>query len=446
MKENLLERVAAARPSARQLKWQELEFYAFIHYGMNSFTDREWGDGSESPEIFFPRALDTDQWCRVARDAGMSAIIITAKHHDGFCLFDTKHSEHSVMRSPYGKDVVAQLADSCARHGLKLGAYLSPWDRHDSRYGSGVAYDDYFCAQLTELMSNYGELFCLWFDGACGEGPNGKKQVYDWQRYYALIREMQPNAVIASMGPDVRWCGNEAGRARPSEWSVVPAVMADKTAIAAASQQADDRNFRERVPEDTADIGSRAALAGHDEFIWYPAEIDVSLRPGWFYHASEDDAIRGLENLKEIYIEGVGGNAALLLNFSPHPQGYIHANDAARARELGDWIRESFSNNLLSGAAAIRPDDEAGAHFIIDAPRAISPKYLVLREDISRGQRIEAFSLYRMEKGAWEKACAGTVVGHKRICRIPDAPPSDKWKLQIDSFRLEVFVKTIALY
>ncbi|MCL2828768.1 MAG: alpha-L-fucosidase [Oscillospiraceae bacterium] len=441
----LLEKLAAVRPSERQLNWQAMEFYAFIHYGVNSFTDREWGDGTESPAIFNPQHLDTDQWCRAVRDAGMRAVIITAKHHDGFCLFDTAHTDHSVMHSPYGKDIVAQLAASCEKYGLKLGIYLSPWDRHDARYGSGAAYDDYFCAQLTELMSNYGELFCLWFDGACGEGPNGRVQVYDWERYYALIRRLQPDAVICIMGPDVRWCGNEAGHCRESEWSVVPAVMADRAAIAAASQQADDAGFRAKIPEDAADLGSREAVAGYTDFIWYPAEVDVSIRPGWFYHPAEDGQVRSLENLIEIYLESVGGNAAFLLNLPPHFDGYIHTNDVERLQELGDWIKSSFSTNLLDKTEITRYDEREMPCFVAkSAP--IRPKYLVLQEDIAQGQRIEAFTLLSLRDGQWQDILQGTVVGHKRICRIPPEIESDAWKLRIDSHRADVFLQAFALY
>jgi len=444
--DNLLEKLVAVRPSERQLSWQALEFYAFIHYGVNSFTDREWGDGTESPEIFNPQRLDTDQWCSAIKDAGMRAVIITAKHHDGFCLFDTAHTKHSVMHSPYGKDIVARLAKSCRKYDLKLGIYLSPWDRHDSRYGSGVAYDDYFCAQLTELMSNYDELFCLWFDGACGEGANGKVQVYDWERYYALIRKLQPKAVISIMGPDVRWCGNEAGHCRESEWSVVPATMTDKAAIAAASQQADDASFRAHIPEDSDDIGSREALKGYTDFVWYPAEVDVSIRPGWFYHPAEDDKVRSLENLSEIYLESVGGNAAFLLNIPPHFDGYIHESDVKKLRELGEWIESSFVRNFLQSSTVVRSDEGDTPCFVATITSPVSPKYLVLGEDIAKGQRIEAFTLLHQQNGEWSEALHGTVVGHKRICRIPAGIESDKWKLRIDSHRLDVFLKAFELY
>lgn len=223
--EEQLRYAVSITPSPRQLAWQQLEFYAFFHFGINTFTNREWGDGSENPALFDPDALDADQWVQAVKKAGMRAVILTCKHHDGFCLWPSAFTDHSVKNSPWKNgqgDMVREVSDACRRHGLKFGVYLSPWDRHDSRYGTGKAYDDYYVDQLTELATNYGELFCFWFDGACGEGKNGKKQSYDWLRYYATVRRLQPDAVISVCGPDVRWCGNEAGVCRSSEWSVVP--------------------------------------------------------------------------------------------------------------------------------------------------------------------------------------------------------------------------------
>ena len=221
---------ASITPSPRQLAWQQLEFYAFTHFGMNTFTNREWGDGTEDPALFNPDALDADQWVAAVKSAGMKALILTCKHHDGFCLWPSAYTEHSVKNSPWKNgqgDVVREVSDACRRGGIKFGVYLSPWDRHDARYGQGKPYDDYFVSQLTELATNYGDIFCFWFDGACGEGKNGKKQIYDWERYYAVLRKLQPNAVLNVCGPDVRWCGNEAGHCRKAEWSVVPAELRD---------------------------------------------------------------------------------------------------------------------------------------------------------------------------------------------------------------------------
>lgn len=240
MKDSELVRVI---PSARQLALQKMEFYAFVHFTVNTFTDREWGDGTEDPAVFNPAELNPDQWVDSIREAGMKGLILTCKHHDGFCLWPGKYTEHSVKNSPCRKDVVRETAEACRRGGIRFGVYLSPWDRNQPLYGTGKPYDDYFVNQLTELLTGYGEIFSVWFDGACGEGPNGKKQVYDWERYYRVIRSLQPGACIHVCGPDIRWCGNEAGNTRPSEWSVVPRRTMDTEKIASLSQQEDDESF-----------------------------------------------------------------------------------------------------------------------------------------------------------------------------------------------------------
>lgn len=215
-------------PSERQLKWQEVEFYAFCHFGMNTFTGKEWGDGQTPPEVFHPTDFDAEQWAKAVKSAGMRGLILTCKHHDGFCLWPSAYTEYSVKNSPFRDgqgDVVREVADACKKYGLKFGVYLSPWDRHEPTYGQGEPYNTYYKNQLRELLTNYGELFCIWLDGACGEGKNGKKQKYDWQSYYAVMRELQPNAAICISGPDARWIGNEAGVCRKAEWSVVPSWL-----------------------------------------------------------------------------------------------------------------------------------------------------------------------------------------------------------------------------
>ena len=338
-------------PSKRQLKYQETEFYAFFHFGMNTYTNREWGDGTEDPGVFDPQEFDAGQWVSAVKAAGMKGVILTCKHHDGFCLWSTKYTQHSVASSPWRDgvgDVVREVSDTCRRYGLKFGIYLSPWDRNQPCYGSGKEYDDYYIAQLTELLTGYGEIFSVWLDGACGEGPNGKKQVYDWERYYACVRNYQPDACICVCGPDIRWCGNEAGDVRNSEWSVVPARTALTESVQERSQQSDDEEFRQRkITSDMEDLGSRAALEGERDLIWYPAEVNTSIRPGWFYHPEEDDQVKSLEELVHIYLGSVGGNATFLLNIPPMPNGLLHENDVERLRELGEWQQRSFSRNLL---------------------------------------------------------------------------------------------------
>lgn len=433
-------------PSERQVAWQELEFYAFIHFSINTFTDQEWGDGKEDPALFHPSSLDARQWVTTCKSAGMKGLILTCKHHDGFCLWPSLYTEYSVKNSPWqdGKgDVVREVADACREEGMRFGIYLSPWDRHEPTYGDSPSYNTYFRNQLRELLTNYGDLFCIWFDGACGEGPNGKRQEYDWESYYALIRELQPDAVISVCGPDVRWCGNEAGHSRESEWSVVPYALQDQDRIQAESQQSDDREFATRIDARTADLGSREVIQHHDQLVWYPAEVDTSIRPGWFYHASQDHAVRSLNELLHIYYGAVGGNAALLLNIPPDRRGWIHEHDAERLRELGRVIRETFRNNMADGAsiqasATAReshpveailhrdknmywhpPEGVEEAVLTIDLQAEQTFDRMILMEHIRTGQRIERFQVACRINGEWQEIYQGTVVGYKRICCFP---------------------------
>ncbi|MCL2532456.1 MAG: alpha-L-fucosidase [Oscillospiraceae bacterium] len=445
-------RAAAVVPSPRQLAWQEIEFYSFIHYGINTYTDREWGDGQEDPALFNPTNLDCRQWAKVCKAAGMRGLVLTAKHHDGFCLWPTATTKHSVESSPWKNgqgDVVRECAQACAEVGLKFGLYLSPWDQNASCYGQGKAYDDFYCEQLRELLTNYGDLFCMWFDGACGEGPNGKKQEYDWERYYATIREFQPDAVISITGPDVRWVGNEAGVCRPSEWSVVPAFHSNAEKIAAASQQTDGKP--PSAPKDQGyagwDLGSRKALAKAKDWapIWYPAEVDVSIRKGWFYHENEDLTVKPLAKLRDIYYKSVGANASLLLNLPPTPQGVLHERDVDTLISLGAQLKVDFKENLIEGSTItagcqldgahgaqniLQPSKDAFWHsgeldgkaeLLLDLGDDLDINKIVLQENIATGQQIEEFELYadlnpeETGKHKWKLLEKGTIIGYKRI-------------------------------
>lgn len=410
-KEELLKQLVAVRPSKRQLEWQKLEFTAFFHFGVNTFTDKEWGDGTEDEKVFAPSDIDTDQWCASIKAAGIKACILTCKHHDGFCLFDSKYTTHSVMNSMCKKDIAKMLSESCRKYGIKFGVYLSPWDRHEATYGSGKEYDDYFCNQLTELCTNYGELYTVWFDGACGEGPNGKKQQYDWNRYYEVIRKLQPNAVISVSGPDVRWCGNEAGECRPSEWSVVPKRLFSQKAIAENSQKEDNTAFREqKIDEQDKDLGSLEKVKNETEFIWYPAEVDTSIRPGWFYHESEDDKVRSLEELSNIYLKAVGGNSVLLLNIPPDRKGRIAEPDVKRLKELGDFINKIYEREI---PCEIKKGATANGNPFITLSFASKEKVNVIEicENIELGQRVETFDVYADDV----KIYSGTTIGYKKF-------------------------------
>ena len=324
------EQLTAAKPSERQMAWQQTEFYGFIHFGINTMTNREWGLGDEPLELFNPEALDADLWVQQLKAAQMHGVILTCKHHDGFCLWPTQTTAYSVANTPWKKgqgDLVKEVSVACQKHGLKFGVYLSPWDRHETCYGSGQAYNNFYITQLTELLTHYGEIFSVWLDGANGEGPNGKSQSYDWDRYYEVIRRLQPNAVISVCGPDVRWCGNEAGQTRAQEWSVVPKELQDLEKIAEHSQQIDDGQFSRKMTSGDEDLGSRAVLENYQgELVWFPAEVNTSIRPGWFYHEEEDEQVRSVEELYQIYLKSVGGNSTFLLNIPPNQAGQIHEN------------------------------------------------------------------------------------------------------------------------
>ncbi|WP_166847163.1 alpha-L-fucosidase [Isoptericola sp. BMS4] len=447
-----IDRLTAVRPDKRQAAWQQLEFYAFIHFGMNTMTDREWGLGHEDPALFHPVALDTDQWMRAIKSAGMTGVILTAKHHDGFCLWPSRVTSHSVSSSPWrdgSGDLVAEAASAARRHGLRFGVYVSPWDRTESTYGSGRAYDDFFVAQLTELLTRYGPIFSVWFDGANGESLDGRVQHYDWDRYYETIRRLQPDAVISVCGPDVRWCGNEAGHTREDEWSVVPGKLRDAERIAEQSQHVDDGRFSRFVRSDDEDLGSREALSGHlDDLVWYPAEVNTSIRPGWFHHSAEDAAVRTAEELFEIWCSSTGGNATFLLNVPPDMSGRVAAPDERELARLGELI-ENFRTRVVpslahpstvlgreAGSDALptafscefgprpdtswRPDPDDPRPAVVltfDEPRPVAA--VVVSEDIRHGQRVEGVSVRAVVDGDEVVLAEAGSVGYRRVMRFP---------------------------
>lgn len=434
-------------PHARQLAWKEMEFTGFIHFGPNTFTDKEWGHGDEPADVFNPSALDARQWVKTMKDAGIKGIVITAKHHDGYCNWPTKLSEHSVAKSPWkgGKgDVLREMSDACREGGLKFGVYLSPWDRNNPKYGTGEGYNDYFRQQLREVLTNYGPIFEVWFDGACGEGPNGKRQVYDFPSFRAVVRELQPNAVMFSdVGPDIRWVGNEQGWAGETCWSMLKA---------AGHGIGDDH------PPSTKSL-NEGDIDGES---WIPAECDVSIRPGWFYHANEDDKVKTPAQLLDLWERSVGHNANLHLNFPVDRRGLIHENDVLAVRGLralidatygegtdlargrstavtnlrGDSPRsasEPLADAPFSGAKAV--DGDPKTYWATDdAVRAASIEIeldptkpfdrVLLAEPTWLGQRIARFRISvpaspDNNHRDWVTLAQGTTVGYQRIVRVP---------------------------
>ena len=390
---------ARAVPSARQLAWHASEIGMFVHFGVNTFSDREWGDGTEAPASFNPAALDCRQWARAASSAGATRLVLTAKHHDGFCLWPSRLTDHAVSHSGWrgGQgDVVRDFTDACRAEGLGAGLYLSPWDRHEPSYGT-PAYNDHYVGQLEELLSGYGPLVEVWFDGANGEGPNGKRQVYDWPRFFATVRRLQPNAVMFSdAGPDVRWIGNERGVAGDPNWcSVDPAVVtfpgAEGAGIIEELQHGD--------PHGT---------------VWRPGEADVSIRPGWFWHPAEDDKVKSPDELVDLYFASVGRNAGLLLNVPPTRAGVLADADVASLAGFGDRRSALFASDVAAGAAR----RTVGETIELLWPRPVRFGVAALAEAIELGQVVERYTLDAWVSGAWVTCAGGTTIGHKRLERF----------------------------
>jgi alpha-L-fucosidase len=397
------------RPSPSQLTWQRDELALFLHFGVNTFSDREWGDGYEDPSSFNPASLDARQWASAARAAGARALVLTAKHHDGFCLWPSRLTEHSVARSPWRGgtgDVVREFTDACKRERLRAGLYLSPWDRNASVYGDSPRYNDFYCDQLTELLTRYGPIAEVWFDGANGEGPNGRRQAYDWPRVFHLVRRLQPQAVMFSdAGPDVRWCGNEAGVAGDPNWSTVdPAAVpypgAPGDAVIAALQHGDSQ-------------GSA----------WRPAETDVSIRPGWFHHAVEDERVKTVDQLTDIWFTSVGRNSKLLLNVPPTRDGLLHATDVARLAALRARLTALFAEDYALGRRVLWRDTGAGTGVAeVDLGRTVRAGIVRLEEDIVQGQRVARYAVHGAADGAWQALARGTTVGHRKLDRFDPTP------------------------
>jgi alpha-L-fucosidase len=406
-------------PTPQQLAWQRHEFIAFAHFGMNTFTDREWGDGQEDPKLFSPTEFDAKQWAAVLKDSGVKLLILTAKHHDGFCLWPSQWTEHCVKNSPWrgGQgDVVREVVEALREKQIRVGLYLSPWDRNQPSYGDSPKYNRYFLNQLRELLTNYGAIDEVWFDGACGEGPNGKRQEYDWPSYFALIRELQPNALIAISGPDIRWVGNESGVARENESSVV-----------------------------TRD----------SQLVWHPAECDVSIRPGWFYHPSEDAKVKSLADLADIYFKSVGRNSVLLLNIPPDRRGRIADADVVRLKEFRTFVDQLYATDFVTAAAVTASSRRDPAHderqlkdrdlntswvpaedqttgyveFDLGQPQVFNVARI--QEDIALGERVQAYRVDILDGDSWRTVTAGQVIGHKQLRRFP-AVTAQRVRLVID--------------
>jgi len=413
-------------PTQSQLVWQDMEYYFFAHFGPNTFTGLEWGKGTEKAEVFDPKDLDCDQWCRIAKAAGAKGIMITAKHHDGFCLWPSKYSTHTVRESEWknGKgDVLKELSAACKKYGLKFGVYLSPWDRNHPAYGT-PKYNDVFVNMLKEIFTNYGPIWELWWDGANGEGPNGKKQVYDFARFEKVVRKLSPNTIIFSdIGPDARWCGNEKGYAGKTNWDLL-----------------DTAGFKRGAGAPPTDTLNQGNVWGKN---FIPAECDVSIRPGWFYHQKEDSLVKTPQQLFEIYSKSVGRGANLILNVPPDERGLITKYDSASLMGFKKLRDESFSNDLSKKGevffvnnqkkvATKKLDDgnnktyetitDAGLQSLEMAfknPQKIN--CIVLQENLLEGQQCAKFLIQLRDKNNQViKEITGATIGHKRMVTFPE--------------------------
>ena len=395
------------RPSAAQLAWQRDELALFLHFGVNTFSDREWGDGIEDPAGFAPSALDARQWARSARDAGFRAMVLTAKHHDGFCLWPSRTTTQSVARSPWrgGQgDVVREFVDACRAFGLKPGLYCSPWDRNAPVYGDSPRYNEMYLEQLTELLTHYGDIHEVWFDGANGEGPNGKRQVYDWPRTWAHVRRLAPNAVMFSdAGPDVRWIGNERGTAGDPNWSPVRPELVPYPGVSGAG------------------IIEALQHGNPDGTVWRPGETDVSIRPGWFYHPAEDEKVRSVENLVGLYFTSVGRNSKLLLNVPPTREGLLHPTDVERLSGMRRELDRLFAVDHTKGRRVVRSSGARSGPLAtseVDFGKTVPISVVSLSEPIENGQSVSRYLVEVESGGKWQTVSQGTTIGYKKLDRI----------------------------
>ncbi|MCC8016266.1 MAG: alpha-L-fucosidase, partial [Clostridiales bacterium] len=375
-------RLISVVPSKNQYELSKKPFYLFMHFGMNTATAREWGAGVETVSDFKIKKIKPQQWVKCAKSAGATGIILTCKHHDGFCLWETDYTSFSVKNSEFDGDIVKMVSDACFDGGLDFGIYLSPWDMHEPTYGT-PDYNDYFCNQLTELLTDYGPVSEVWLDGA--KGADAKEFEYDWNRYYKLILELQPGANIAVCGPDIRWVGNEGGKTRKSEFSVVPSYLKSVESVSENSQHnCADAEKLKNITSSDEDLGSRELLSKCSDLCWYPAEVDVSVRKGWFYSKNENKTVKSVKRLFKIYLSSVGNNCTLLLNVPPTDKGVVHRKDAARLKELGEKIKEMYANPIIVEKFGKLKENDGYIDFSFDSVKKL--KYVIISEDIRFSQ------------------------------------------------------------
>lgn len=450
MKDNeLLQRANRTVPSKNQLAFTELEFSAFIHFGMNTFTNSEQGTGREPEKYFNPPEVDAEQWVKAIKTAGMKGLILTCKYSDGFCLWPSAYTSHSVINSPWleGKgDVVKLVSDECRKQGIKFGIYLSPLDRHEESFGS-ESYNDFFVSQLKELLSDYGEIYCVWFPRDNESGFH-----YDWERYYKTVRELQPGAVICDCGPDIRWVGNLGGVSRSEEWNAVPFDLLNNAPVQKLVQP---------------DLGSRKKIKKAKELVWYPPVTYVSLRPGWFYHKEEETSLKMLSKILDIYFRSVGNNGSMVLNIPPSHTGKIEKKDLDSLVTLGAQLKIEFKHNYalegtfeaekerdeLHTAAMINEENgywhsgefDKKTSITLDLGKVQFINKVVLGENEATGQQIEKFNILYFFDNKWRKIYSGNTIGRKKICNLP---PMNARRLRLDIIKTRGFatIKKFEVY
>lgn len=437
-----IERYISVIPSENQLRHQSKPFYCFFHFGMNTATAREWGTARETVNDFTIKSINAKQWVSVIKNSGATGIILTCKHHDGFCLWESDYTDFSVKNTDFNGDIVKLVSDECHRQGLDFGVYLSPWDMHEKSYGTD-AYNDYFCNQLTELLTNYGEIFEVWFDGA--KGKDAVAFEYDWERYYALIHRLQPKANIAICGPDIRWVGNEGGKCRQNEYSVVPLSLTKCETIEKNSQQSQGQAAAlQNFNSTDEDLGSRSVLKKAENLCWYPAEVDVSIRRGWFYSKNENITVKSPKKLFDIYLNSVGNNCTLLLNVPPADSGIIHPKDVKALNKLGEMIKGVTANPVYNEKVGALTKEKSYAEFSFAGKKRI--KYIVLGEDTAFSQRVEAFDIYlKKPNHKYIKVYSGTIIGAKKIIKIQNKSAVGA-ALVIRQSRSNPIIKEIGFY
>lgn len=450
-------------PTDRQLAWHEMEQYAFIHFSTNTFTGKEWGYGDESPDVFCPSEMDVNQWIKSIKEAGLKAIILTCKHHDGFCLWPSQYTEHSVKNSKWKNgqgNVIKEVSEACRKNGLKFGIYLSPWDRNRADYGS-PSYIDYYRNQLHELFTTYGPVFEMWFDGANGGdgfygGAKEKRKIdgltyYDWPTTINMVRKIEPDVIFFSdAGPDIRWCGNERGYAGETNWSLIniDSIFAGKSGI-------------EKILNSGQENGKS----------YIPAEVDVSIRPGWFYHTEEDTMVKTPDKLFEIYLSSVGRGANLILNIPPDRRGLLHENDVKALRGWKILIDDAFKTNIALNSS-VKSDSYRGnsklygptnvtdnnketywstddgvttGNLIIELGPKKTVKYIKLQEYIKLGQRVKRFAIYFWRNNSWEEMTNGTTIGYQRILKTKSTE-TERIKIIITSSKASPLISNIEVY